>query len=100
MIYQTRIPVGIVPRTWSGRLAATLIAASLAVVGLFFLAFALVAAALIAALALARIWWVARKVRAQRDSGVIEGSYSVEAASIRVIRPENTDSIPPPPDSR
>jgi hypothetical protein len=100
MIYQTRIPAGVVPRTWLGRLAAALIAASLAVVGLFFLVFALIAAALIAALAIARIWWVSRKVRAQRDAGAIEGSYSVEVESTRVLPSEDTGSVTPPRDSR
>ena len=78
MIHQTRIPPGVIPRTWLGRVSATLIAAGLAVVGLFFLAFALVAAALIAGVVIVRIWWALRKVRAQREADVIEGSYSVE----------------------
>ena len=78
MIHQTSILPGIVPRTWLGRVSATLIAAGLAVVGLFFLAVALVAAALIAGVVIVRIWWALRKVRAQREADVIEGSYSVE----------------------
>ena len=100
MLYQTRIPAGVIPNTWYGRVAAVLIAAALAVVGLFFLAFAAVAAALIAVLVLVRIWWVARRLRAQRDAGVIEGSWSVEADPTRALRGARPESNVPPPASR
>ena len=79
MNYKTRIPAGILPASWPGRLLATLVAAGLAVVGFFFLVVALIAAAVIAAVVIARIWWIVRKLRARRDAGVIEGTYSVEA---------------------
>src|SRR4051794_18416022 len=82
MINQTRIPPGILPRTLLGRLAAALIAASIAVVGMFFLVFALIAATVLGAIVIARIWWISRKVRAQRDANVIEGSYSVQVESL------------------
>jgi predicted lipid-binding transport protein (Tim44 family) len=81
MVNQTRIPPGILPRTLLGRVAAALIAASIAVIGLFFLVFALIAAAVIGAIVIVRIWWIARKLRAQRDADVIEGSYSVQVES-------------------
>jgi hypothetical protein len=96
MNHQTRIPPGIIPTTWLGRVSATLVAAGLAVVGLFFLAFALVAAALIAGIVIVRIWWALRKVRAQREAGVIEGSYSVETnATPAVISGESDPPVRP-----
>jgi predicted lipid-binding transport protein (Tim44 family) len=100
MRYQTRIPAGVVPQTWWGRLAATLLAVSLAVIGLFFLVFALIAAMLIGALVIARIWWLSRKLRAQRDATVIEGAYSVEVEPTRTLPAENAESVTRPPDSR
>jgi hypothetical protein len=100
MRYQTRIPSGVVPQTWWGRLAATLLAVSLAVIGLFFLVFALIAAILIAALVIARIWWLSRKLRVQRDASVIEGAYSVEVEPTRTLPAENAESVARPPDSR
>ena len=93
---QTRIPAGVIPATWLGRLVATLIAVGLAVIGLFFLAFALIAAALLATLMIARIWWIARKLRARRDAGVIEGSYVVEAESKPALQAGTVDSVAPP----
>jgi len=96
MMHQTRIPPGIIPRNWLGRVSATLIAAGLAVVGLFFLAFALVAAALIAGVVIVRIWWALRKLHAQREAGVIEGSYSVETdATPAVISGEIDPAVLP-----
>lgn len=100
MSYRKRIPTGVVPQTWLGRVAAALIAASLAVIGLFFLVFALVAATLIAGLVIARIWWVSRKLRAQRDASVIEGAYSVEVETAPVLPAEHAESVTRPPDSR
>jgi predicted lipid-binding transport protein (Tim44 family) len=100
MSYRKRIPTGVIPQTWLGRVAAALIAASLAVIGLFFLVFALVAATLIAVLVIARIWWVSRKLRAQRDASVIEGAYSVEVESAPALPAERAESVTRPPDSR
>ena len=89
---QTQIPGNILPATWVGRVIATLVAASIAVVGLFFFAFALIAATVLAIIIAARIWWVSRKLRAQRDDGVIEGSYSVETEQTLVIPQERNGS--------
>ena len=68
-------------------------------IGLFFVAFALIAAAVAAAMVIARIWWVSRKLRAQGDMDVIEGSYSIEAESTPAVRAENVISgtVPPNP---
>jgi hypothetical protein len=96
---QPRITARIFPATLIGRLIALCIAIGLAVVGLFFVAFALVAAALTAAIVAVRVWWVLRKLRARRDLGVIEGSYSVEVDqpqtdhSARAV----SDNLPPAP---
>jgi hypothetical protein len=99
MNYQTRIPTGVFPDTWIGRVIATLVAAGLAVVGLFFVAFALTAAAVVAAIVVARIWWVSRKLRVQRDKDVIEGSYSIESEHMQAVHVEIPDSgtLPPGP---
>jgi hypothetical protein len=51
--------------------------------------FALVAAALIATLVIARVWWIARKLRGRRDAGAIEGTYSVEADTRRIRAPDH-----------
>jgi predicted lipid-binding transport protein (Tim44 family) len=75
---QSRISARIFPVTLLGRIVFALIAATLAVVGLFFVAFALVAAAIVAAIVAIRIWWVMRKMRAQQNKDVIEGTYSTE----------------------
>ena len=92
MIYRSRISSALIPKTWLGRVVAALIAGSLAVVGLFFLAFALVAAALIAGVVLVRIWWTLRKLRAQRDASVFEGSYSIEKDVTPVIGHRASDA--------
>jgi len=86
MTYQKQISAGVLPASWVGRLIAALIAASLALVGLFFIAFALVAAGVLAAVVAVRIWWVIRRLRAQRDSNVIEGSYSVAPGHALPVR--------------
>src|SRR3954463_8135372 len=91
--FQTRLPTGLFPASVLGRLLAALLTISLAIVGLFFLAFALVAAAVIAGVVMARLWWVTRKLRAQRDAGVIEGSYIVEADATPRLA-ETKDSAP------
>jgi hypothetical protein len=85
-----RTSAGIVPRTWLGRLLSLLVAGTLAIAGFFFLMFALIAAAIIAACVIARLWWISRKLRAQRDAGVIEGTYSVETESRRRIDPPDS----------
>src|SRR4051812_7497458 len=92
MTDQTRIPPGLIPRTLLGRVAAALIATSIAVVGLFFLVFALIAAAVLGAVVMARIWWLSRKLRAQRDAGVIEGSYSVHVESPASLPAQGSDA--------
>jgi predicted lipid-binding transport protein (Tim44 family) len=100
MIHQNRIPPGIIPKTWLGRVSATLVAAALAVVGLFFLAFALVAAALIAGIVIVRIWWALRKLRAQREADVIEGSYSVETDATPAVISADIDPAVLPTDRK
>jgi hypothetical protein len=71
----------IVPASWFGRLLSAFVTLALVAIGAFFLVFALVAAALIAAGVLARIWWISRKLRKQRDASVIEGSFTVETGA-------------------
>ena len=88
MIKQARIPPGIIPRTLLGRVVAALIATSVAVVGLFFLMFALIAASVLAAVVIVRMWWLSRKLRAQRNANVIEGSYSVHVDSPPTLPPQ------------
>ena len=100
MNHQTRIPLGIIPTSWLGRVSATLVAAALAVVGLFFLAFALIAAALIAGIVIVRIWWALRKLRAQREAGVIEGSYSVETDATPAVVSREIDPAALPADRK
>ena len=95
MMNQTRVPPGIIPRTLLGRVAAALIATSIAVVGLFFLVFALIAATVLGAVVIARIWWISRKLRAQRDAGVIEGSYSVHVESPPSLPAQGSDARGP-----
>jgi predicted lipid-binding transport protein (Tim44 family) len=92
MMNQTRIAPGLIPRTLIGRVAAALIAASIAVVGLFFLMFALIAATVLGAIVIVRIWWISRKLRAQRDADVIEGSYSVQVESPPSLPAKGPDS--------
>ena len=89
---RTHIRINILPATWYGRLFAALLAAVLVVVAVFFVAFALIAAITVAALVAIRIWWVRRKLRAQRDKDIIEGTYSVESAQVLTVQPESTDS--------
>lgn len=91
MNYKTRSPAGILPRSWLGRLLATLVATGLAVVGFFFLVVAMIGAALIAAVVIARIWWIARKLRARRDANVLEGTYSVEAEATPALHHDDHD---------
>ena len=95
MIKQTRIPPGIIPRTLLGRVAAALIATSIAAVGLFFLMFALIAATLLGTIVIVRIWWLSRKLRAQRNADVIEGSYSVQVDSPPTLPRQGLDSSTP-----
>lgn len=86
-----------VPRTWLGRLLSALVTLALIAVGAFFLLFALAAAALIAAGVLARIWWIARQLRKQRDAGVIEGTYTVESDASLIGREARRRDEPPRP---
>ena len=95
MIKQTRIPPGIIPSTLLGRVAAALIATSVAVIGLFFLMFALIAATLLGTIVIARIWGLSRKLRAQRNADVIEGSYSVQVDSPPAVPSQDLDSSTP-----
>ncbi len=87
----------VVPRSWLGRLLSALITLALVAVGAFFLFFALVAAALIAVGVLGRIWWVARKLRKQRDAGVIEGTYTVESGTPLIESDAGGRNEPPRP---
>ena len=95
MNHQTQIPPRFLPSTWVGRVIAAVVAASLAVVGLFFITFALIVAGVFAAVVAIRIWWVIRKLRAQRDNDVIEGSYSVASEQALPVPPANSTSGPP-----
>lgn len=92
---RTRAPA-VLPTSWIGRLIAVLLAIALAVAGLFFIAFALMAAAIVAAVVAARMWWVFRKLRAQRNAQVIEGAYSVELEQIDTIDANSTSCGAPP----
>ena len=96
---QTRVPPpSFLPATILGRLITALIAIACAMLGLFFFAFALLAAAVLATILAIRVWWVFRKLRAQRDKDVIEGSYSVESAQTQAAPLEGVSTrVPPSP---
>ena len=47
------------------------------VVGFFFLTIALVGGAIVALVILARLWWVARALRRNREDAEIEGEFAV-----------------------
>ena len=96
---QTRTSTIVFPATIFGRVVFALVAITLAVVGLFFLAFALIAVTAIATIIGIRFWWLRRKIRAQQNSDVIEGSYSVEAEQRLADGSSNTtrDDRPPQP---
>jgi predicted lipid-binding transport protein (Tim44 family) len=96
MNFQTRLFPRIFPSTWFGRLAASLIIAAVVIIGLFFLVIAVVAGSLIAAAVLARLWWVARKLRSRRNARVIEGSFSVDRAYVPAISSTVSDKRPAP----
>ena len=81
MAYKTLRSPNLLPTTVIGNL----IAGVLAVAGLFFVAIALIAATLLGSAFALRIWWAIRRVRAQRDEDVIEGSYSVEPSQLERI---------------
>ncbi len=68
-----------VPTTLLGRIVSALVTLALIVSGFFFLIAALIGGAIVATVVLARIWWISRKLRARRDDGVIEGTYTVES---------------------
>ncbi len=85
MAYKTLRSPNLLPTTVIGNLIAGVLAAGLAVAGLFFVAIALIAATLLGSAFALRIWWAIRRVRAQRDEDVIEGSYSVEPSQVERI---------------
>ena len=94
---QTRVPPpSFLPATILGRVITALIAIACAVLGLFFFAFALLAAAVLATILAIRVWWVFRKLRAQRDKDVIEGSYSVETEVTQALPMEDAGANSPP----
>jgi predicted lipid-binding transport protein (Tim44 family) len=98
---RTRTSTIALPSTIIGRVIFALVTITLAVVGLFFLAFALVAVTVIAIIIGIRFWWLRRKIRAQQNSDVIEGSYSVESDKLLTVdrHTTTTDDKPSPPET-
>jgi predicted lipid-binding transport protein (Tim44 family) len=69
---------GGVARNWLGRVLVTALGLLLAVTAFFFLTVALVVGTLLVAIIAVRVWWVMRRVRAQREaSAALEGDYTV-----------------------
>lgn len=64
-------------RSWPERILLGIVTVAIVVLGFFFLTVALVAGAIVAAVVLARIWWLARKMRAAQRDAAIDGEYVV-----------------------
>ncbi|MEO7726874.1 MAG: hypothetical protein ABIS45_06440 [Burkholderiales bacterium] len=98
LMYQSHTRFRMLPASLIGRFMTGLIAVGLVVMALFFLAFALAVVGIGAAAVTGRLWWLRRKLRAQRDANVIEGSFSVESGQL----PEHISARPvgSPPDAQ
>jgi hypothetical protein len=80
-------------RSWPERILLGIMAVAIVVLGFFFLTVALVAGAIVAAVVLARIWWLARKVRAAQRDEAIDGEYVVvERAVLEQRQPSHRDA--------
>jgi hypothetical protein len=65
-------------RNWLARVLVTAAGLVVAVAAFFFLTVALVVGALIVAIIAVRVWWVMRRIRAQREAaGPLEGDYTI-----------------------
>ena len=82
------------PTTWLGKLAFGAIALSLAVLAFFFLTVALVAGAIVGLALLARLWWLARKLRRERKDAAIEGEYTIVEPRETIHRLDDTRNDP------
>ncbi len=89
-----RFTVSYLPKSLLGRVLSALITLAIIIAGFFFLMFALIAAAVVAAVVLTRLWWISRKLRARRDAGVIEGTYTVEGETARRIPERREQQCP------
>lgn len=76
----TRSPLDIVPRSFFGRVLASLGALVVIVLGFFFLAVALAIAAVIVFVVFVRILWLLHRARRRAERNVIETEYSVSEA--------------------
>jgi hypothetical protein len=66
------------PQTWLGRVVGGLLAAALLVAAFFFLFIFLLVLGVVILAVLLRLFWRAKRVRAQASQDVLEGEYSVE----------------------
>lgn len=73
-----RYTISFMPQSTLGRVFAALAGAVLFICGFFFALFALIGAAIFVLIMFVRLWWLARKVRAQQQADVIEGDYTLD----------------------
>lgn len=85
MINRRRYSANYLTQSLLGRVLSTLAAAAIIVCGFFFAIFALIAAAIFIVIVLSRLWWVSRKLRAQRHADVIEGEYTIHDVPSRQL---------------
>jgi predicted lipid-binding transport protein (Tim44 family) len=65
-------------RNWLSRVLVTALGLVVAVTAFFFLTVALVVGTLLVAIIAVRVWWVMRRVRAQREaSAALDGEYTI-----------------------
>ena len=75
--YQRRLTFESRRATWLERVLYTIGGVVVLFTGFFFITVAFVVGALLALVIIARIWWIARKVKRAQNRDVVEGEYKV-----------------------
>ena len=76
--YQQTSPLDVIPRTWLGRVLASLGALVVIVLGFFFLTVALAIGAIVAFVVFVRVLWLMHRIRRAAERGKTQGTIEVE----------------------
>jgi uncharacterized membrane protein len=75
--YQRRLTFESRRANWLERIVYTIGGLAVVVMGFFFLTVAFIVGALLALAIIARVWWIARKVKRAQNRDIVEGEYKV-----------------------
>jgi hypothetical protein len=97
--HQPTSPLDVIPRTWLGRVLASLGALVVIVLGFFFLTVALAVGALIAFVVFVRVLWLMHRVRRAAERGKTRGTIEVEY-TVSEEREQDAHRLTKPGDER